>query len=82
MRAYRRAVKTNSGRAARIWKSLKGGMYSMRVRMQRSHEQGKGKQQQRWWGLRRQDVRKTTKTKAHRSRALTKARMMVKNKFR
>ena len=84
MHAYRRIVKTNSGRATRVWQSLKGAVHSMRARMQRSREQGKGTQQQRGQGcgVRRHDARKSTKTKALRSRALTKARLMVKNKFR
>jgi hypothetical protein len=88
MRAYRRAVKTNSGGAAhpatreahwsaeRVWQSLKGALNSMRARIEHTHTEGT--QQPPPPRLRRQDVRKT----ARRSRAFAKARQMVKNKFK
>ena len=88
MRAYRRAVETNSGGAAnpatreahwsaeQVWQSLKGAFNSMRARMEPKHTQGT--QQPPSPRLRRQDVRKT----ARRSRAFAKARQMVKNKFK
>ena len=81
MRAYRRAVKTNSGSAARAWLSLKGALKSMRVRMQHTDTQGEGtqQQQQQRGRLRRQDVRKTAKSEALRVRAFAKASMVQNN---
>jgi hypothetical protein len=80
MRAYRRAVKTNSGSAARAWLSLKGALNSMRARMQHAGTQGEGTLQQQQRGrLRRQDVRKTAESETLRARALAKARLMVQN---
>jgi hypothetical protein len=83
MRAYRRAVKTNSGSAARAWLSLKGALKSMRVRMQHTDTQGEGtqQQQQQRGRLRRQDVRKTAKSEALRVRAFAKASMVQNNEW-